>query len=200
MCAMHNRRGAAVAVAAVGLVQAIAFPSIAQEEFFDFLFGPFQSRSAGHYEGYFGEMPGNWGPRFHWRAERGFHGHEHRPPARRKLSVAHETGDSAQPPPPADLMDDDSLQPGDAVMTASGIRIFIGSSGTPHAPLDFRKPSEITGFSKRERKALAALDPQGPILDRNSGMATGRSASEPKAVFGKTFIDPRGRPVRYVGP
>ena len=97
-------------------------------------------------------------------------------------------------------MDDDSLRPGDAVMTASGIRIFIGSSGTPHVPQDFRKLSEITGFSKRERKALAALDAQGSGLDGNPGMATGRSASELNLVFGETIIDPQGRSIRYVGP
>jgi hypothetical protein len=200
MCAMRNGRGVAVAVATVGLVQTIVFPGIAQAGFFDFLFGPFQSRTVGHYGGYFGGMPGYRGPVFHRHAERGFHRHEHKLAARRNLSVADETDDSAPPSAPADLMDDDSLRPGDAVMTESGIRIFIGSSGTPHAPQDFRKPSEITGVSKRERKALAALDAQGSSLDSNPGIATGRSASELKAVFGKTIIDPRGRSVRYVGP
>jgi hypothetical protein len=198
MCAMPKGRGVAIAVATVGLT--VAFPSYAHAGFFDFLFGPFQGRPAGHYGGYFGGMPGNWGPGFRRHAERGFHRHEHKLAARRKLSVADETDDSAPPSAPADIMDDDSLRPGDAVMTASGIRIFIGSSGTPHAPQDFRKPSEITGVSKRERKALAALDAQGSSVDSNPGMATGRSASELNAVFGKTIIDPRGRSVRYVGP
>jgi hypothetical protein len=31
-------------------------------------------------------------------------------------------------------------------------------------------------------------------------LATGRSASEHKLVFGETVIDPRGRSIRYVGP
>jgi hypothetical protein len=200
MCSMRNGRGMAVAVATVGLVQTIAFPGIAHAGFFDFLFGPFQSRTVGHNGGYFGGMPGYRGPVFHRHAERGFNRHEHQLAARRKLSVANETGDSAPPPAPADLVDDDSLRPGDAVMTASGIRIFVGSSGTPHSPQDFRKLSEIKGFSKRERKALAALDAQGSTLDSNPGMATGRSASELKTVSGETIIDPRGRSVRYVGP
>jgi hypothetical protein len=101
---------------------------------------------------------------------------------------------------PTDLMDDDSLRLGDAVMTASGIRIFIGSSGTHHAPQDFRKLSEIKGLSKRERKALAALDTQGSGPDGKQGMATGRSASELNLVLGETIIDPQGRSIRYVGP
>ncbi len=104
------------------------------------------------------------------------------------------------PVPPTDLMDDDSLQPGDAVMTASGIRIFIGPPGDHHAPEDFRKPSEIKGLPKVERKALAALDDQGTGMDGKPGMATGRSASERKLVFGETIIDPQGRSIRYVGP
>ena len=104
------------------------------------------------------------------------------------------------PVPPIDLMDDESLRPGDAVVTASGIRIFIGSSGSHHAPEDFRKPSEIKGLPKRERKALAALDAQDSGTDGKPGMATGRSASERKLVFGETIIDPQGRAIRYVGP
>jgi hypothetical protein len=104
------------------------------------------------------------------------------------------------PVPPTDLMDDDSLRRGDAVMTPSGIRIFIGSSGDHHEPEDFRKPSEIKGLPKVERKALAALDAQGSGTDGKPGMATGRSASELKLVFGKTIVDPQGRSIRYVGP
>ncbi|PZR88888.1 MAG: hypothetical protein DLM68_06785 [Hyphomicrobiales bacterium] len=189
----------AVAVVIVGLVQTIAFPSIARAGFFDLLFGePFQSRAVRPYEAY----PGQWGahPRFRRHADRGFHKHEHKLTVRRKLNAADEMDYPGRPPAPADIMDDDSLRPGDAVMTANGIRIFIGLSGTPHAPQDFRKLSEINGFSKRERKALAALDAQVSGPNGNPGMATGRSASELKLVFGETITDPRGRSIRYVGP
>ena len=106
----------------------------------------------------------------------------------------------AGPVPPTDLMDDESLRRGDAVMTPTGIRISIGSSGSHHAPEDFRKPSEIKGLPKLERKALAALDAQDSGTDGKPGMATGRSASERKLVFGETIIDPQGRSIRYVGP
>ena len=172
----RNGRGVAVAVLTVGLVQSIAFPSIAHAGFFDFLFGqPFQTPAANPYEGYFGGMPGHWGadPGFRRRADRGFHRHGHKLSARRKMVVAdnHPVG----PVPPTDLMDDESLRRGDAVMTPTGIRIFIGSSGDHHEPEDFRKPSEIKGLSKTERKALAALDAQGSGMDGKPAMATGRS-------------------------
>jgi hypothetical protein len=196
----RNGRGLAVAVVTVGLVQSVAFPSLAHAGFFDFLFAPFQTRPVRSYEGYFGGAPGHWGadPGFRRRADRGFHRHGHKLMARRKLLVAdnHPVG----PVPPTDLMDDDSLRRGDAVMTPTGIRVFIGDSGDHHAPEDFRKPSEIKGLSKVERKALAALDAQGSGTDGKPGLATGRSASEHKLVFGETIIDRQGRSIRYVGP
>jgi hypothetical protein len=197
----RNGRGVAVAVVTIGLVQSIAFPSLAHAGFFDFLFGQlFQGQAVRPHEGYFGGMPGHWGadPGFRRHADRGFHRHGHKLAARRKMVVAdnHPVG----PVPPTDLMDDDSLRRGDAVMTPNGIRIFIGSSGDHHDPEEFRKPSEIKGLSKVERKALAALDAQGSGTDGKPGLATGRSASEHKLVFGETVIDPRGRSIRYVGP
>jgi hypothetical protein len=197
----RNRRGVAIAAVTVGLIQSVAFPSRAHAGFFDFLFGQlFQGRAVRPHEGDFGGMSGQWGadPGFRRRADPRFHRHGHKLTARRKMVVAdsHPVGPLA----PTDLMDDDSLRRGDAVMTASGIRIFIGSSGDHHEPEDFRKPSEIKGLPKRERKALAALDAQGSGTDSKPGIATGRSASERKLVFGETIIDPQGRSIRYVGP
>jgi hypothetical protein len=195
----RNRLGMAIAAVTVGL--GTAFPSIAHAGFFDFLFGqPFQSPAVRPNEGYFGGMPGHWGadPGFRRRVDPSFHRHGHKLSLRRKMVVAdnHPVGPLA----PTDLMDDDSLRRGDAVMTVSGIRIFIGSSGNHHEPEDFRKLSEIKGLSKVERKALAVLDAQGSGTGGKPGMATGRSASERKLVFGETIIDPQGRSIRYVGP
>jgi len=182
----RNGRCVAVAVVTVGLIQSMAFPSIAHAGFFDFLFGQF-----------FGGMPSHWGadPGFRHPS---FPRHRHKLSAHRKTVVAdnHPVG----PVPPTDLMDDDSLRRGDVVVTPSGIRIFIGSSGDHHEAEDFRKPSEVKGLPKVERKALAALDAQGSGADGKPGMATGRSTSELKLVFGKTIIDPQGRSIRYVGP
>ncbi len=189
----RNGRGLAVAIVTVGLVQSIAFPSFAHAGFFDFLFGPFQTQAVRPYDVY---------PGFRRHADRGFHRHrhQHRVAAHRQLIAADETDRPERPLAPTDLMDDDSLRRGDAVMTPTGIRIFVGSSGDHHEPEDFRKPSEIKGLSKSERKALAALDAQGSGMDGKPAMATGRSASELKLVFGETIIDPQGRSIRYVGP
>ena len=198
----RNGRGLAVAVVTVGLVQSMAFPSLAHAGFFDFLFGqqPSQSRPVRPYEGFFGGMPGRWGadPGFRRRTASSFHRHAQKLSARRKMVVAdhHPVG----PVPPTDLMDDESLRHGDAVMTASGIRIFTGDSGDHHEPQDFRKLSEIKGLSKRERKALAALDARGSSTEGKPGVVTGRSAGERNLVFGETIIDPQGRSIRYVGP
>ncbi|MGH6810990.1 MAG: hypothetical protein ACREDM_01140 [Methylocella sp.] len=201
MGAARNGRGVAVAVVTVGLVHT-AFPSIAHAGFFDFLFGPFQSRPVRPYEAYPGHMLAPWGadPGFRRHAGRGFRRHEHKLTARRKLNVADETDHPVGPLAPTDIMDDESLRRGDAVMTPTGIRIFIGSSGDHHEPEDFRKPSEIKGLPKRERKAFAALDAQGSGTDGKPVMATGRSASELTLVFGETIVDPQGRSIRYVGP
>ncbi|MGA7384430.1 MAG: hypothetical protein WBW81_06980, partial [Methylocella sp.] len=150
-----NRRGVAIAAMAVGL--SIAFPSIAHAGFFDFLFGQPERPAVRPYETYPRGLP-YWstGQGFQRRADRGFHHHGHQLMGRRKVFVA--DSHPAGPLAPTELMDDDSLRRGDAVVTPSGIRIFIGSPGSHHAPEDFRKPSEIKGLPKRERKALAALD------------------------------------------
>ena len=192
----RNRRAVAIAAVTVGF---IAFPSIAHAGFFDFLFGQPERPAVRPYETYPNGLP-YWGagPGFRRRADASFLRHRHKLSARRKMVVA--DSHPAGPLAPTDLMDDDSLRPGDAVVTPSGIRIFIGSSGSHHAPEDFRKPSEIKGLPKRERKALAALDAQDSGTDGKPGMATGRSASERKLVFGETIIDPQGRSIRYVGP
>jgi hypothetical protein len=193
----RNRRG--VAIAAVTVALDIAFPSISHAGFFDFLFGQPERPAARPYEPYPNGLP-YWGADqdFRRRADRGLHRHGHKLMGRRKMVVAdnHPVGPLA----PTDLMDDDSLRPGDAVVTPSGIRIFIGLHGSHHASEDFRKPSDIKGLPKRERKALAALDAQDSGTDVKPGMATGRSASELKLVFGETIIDPQGRSIRYVGP
>ena len=95
--------------------------------------------------------------------------------ARRKMVVAdnHPVG----PLGPTDLMDDDSLRRGDAVVTPSGIRIFIGSSGSHHAPEDFRKLSEIKGLSKVERKALALWTPKVPVRTASQAWLPGQAKS-----------------------
>jgi hypothetical protein len=56
------------------------------------------------------------------------------------------------------LLHDATLQPGDSVMTAKGVRVFEGGGGCPHKNTDFLALAEIPGLPKRERRALAAID------------------------------------------
>ncbi len=56
------------------------------------------------------------------------------------------------------LLHDATLQPGDSVMTAKGVRVFEGGGGCPHKNTDFLALAEIRGLPKHERSALAAID------------------------------------------
>jgi hypothetical protein len=97
-----------------------------------------------------------------------------------------------------DLMDDDSLKNGDAVMTADGLRVFVGDEGPHHSEGDFVKISDTDGLSKRERSALLAVD-AGHEGDR-AALVTGRSAADMGISTGVPMIDSRGHKIRYVGP
>jgi hypothetical protein len=191
-----HRRRLAIVLWTGGLVPGIIFPSIAHAGFFDFLFPPPAVPAMRPFE------PGPGYMDFRRRPGHGFH--QHKLAARRKLILADKTDHPMRPQMPTDLMDDDSLRHGDAVMTQSGIRIFVGYSGDHHRPEDFRKITEIKKLSRRERSAFAGLD----ALDSNRigqkssepGMITGRSAIERKLTIGETITDPNGRTIRYVGP
>ena len=56
------------------------------------------------------------------------------------------------------LLHDATLQPGDSVMTAKGVRVFKGGRDCPHENTDFLALAEIRGLPKHERRALAAID------------------------------------------
>jgi hypothetical protein len=193
----RDNRCLAIVLLTVVAVPGISFPSIAQAGFFDFLFGPPpQTQAVRPYEAY----PGH----FRRHADPSFHRQPHNFTAHRKPVIVDRTDHKVGPQAPIDIMDDDSLQHGDAVMTQAGIRIFVGDSSDHHQPEEFRKISEIKKLSQRERKALAALDapganPGGQTAGQ-SDMVTGRSATEHNVTTGETITDPNGRTVRFVGP
>ncbi len=56
------------------------------------------------------------------------------------------------------LMHDATLQPGDSVMTAKGVRVFEGGGSCPHKNTDFLALAEIRSLPKHERRALATID------------------------------------------
>jgi hypothetical protein len=116
-------RGFAIALLSIGL-----FPGIARAGFFDFLFPQFQAPTARPFEprpGYriFGAGPGLYRHNFrkHKLAARGkvivadkTHHRAHR------MILADETNHLVRPYTPINLMDDESLRHGDAVMTGAG--------------------------------------------------------------------------------
>jgi hypothetical protein len=196
----RNRCVLAIAVVTVGLGQSAIFSGTARAGFFDFLFGPPpQAPAARGYEPY---PPHMRAPRYplRWRAFRKHQHREHQFTARRTLIVANIAEHPGRLGGPVDLMEDESLRKGDAVMMPGGIRIFVGYPGSPHTPEDFRKPADVNGLSKRERKAFAGLDAQDTDSAGKSVMTSGRSAQQLKEGVGKTITDPKGRLIRYVGP
>jgi hypothetical protein len=187
-----NDRSFLIALWTLGVVSGAFFPGTARAGFFDFLFGP---PAVPEQQPYDAERV------YRHRFSHGFHAHK--PAARHKLALADKPDHPVRPLAPADIMDDPSLKRGDAVMTPAGIRIFVGYSGVPHHPEDFRKISEVKKLSQRERSALAALDTPAIKVEKqgaDQGPAMGRSASEHKITAGETITDSNGRTVRYVGP
>lgn len=188
--------------AAVAAVSALAFPlDLAKADFFDFLFGPRPAVVSP-----MPIYPGRMSPR--WRAEPRFHKREHHRVAHHHPVFVDKSGiekgrHSNSPRAVTGLMDDDSLQDGDAVMTQSGIRIFIGS-GDHHRLEDFVSPSEIKGLSRRRRSSLAAIEahPDASGAGNRQHVVTGRSAAEqdPAITAGEMITDPKGRRICYVGP
>lgn len=195
---------AVMAAVAFAIGQSLAPPAAAQAGFFDFLFGPQpQAPAANPYEAHQRRVHrAHWGGAlapFGWRPGLHFHRYGHTE-SRPVLRPAHLTDHPARPQKPVDLMKDETLRRGDAVMTSAGVRIFVGYSADRHSPGDFRKPSEVRGLSKAERKALSALDVKGSGIGAKSDATTGRSVSQPALSVGKTVTDPNGRTIRYVGP
>lgn len=172
----------------------LAFPASAQAGFLEDLFGSlFQPPPA------YRDSPA-WGAGgFRHRAHPWRHKSGHKSAARKKI-IAAAKPDTAGPQQPVDIMADKSLRKGDAVMTQSGIRIFVGQSGDRHEPDEFRKPSEVKGLSKSARKSLAVLGPGDAAPPVPASIVTGRSATGRAITAGEIITDAKGKTIRYVGP
>jgi hypothetical protein len=177
-------RRATIAAAAC-IVLAMPF-SPARAGFFDFLFPPAQPA-----------MPA-YRPPPHFFHHRISHVEHHKKKVAARLWRGTAEAKHLAAPGAVDVMDDDSLRDGDAVMTADGLRIFIGSEGRHHMQGDFVSVSETGGLSGRERSALLAV--VGGREGGQSALVTGRSAAEPGLSAGVPIVDPRGARIRYVGP
>ena len=193
-----RRRRFIMAAATVFLGQTLAFPGSVQAGFFDELFG--QLFRPPVYRSYPAYPPWGAAPGYRWRRHHFGRNHGRNSAARERIIVIEWTDEPAERQEPVDIMEDNSLQFGDAVMTEAGIRVFVGDTGDSHDPEDFRRPSEVRGLSKIERKALAALDTKGSAPDVTAGIVTGRSAADRKITAGEMITDANGQAIRYVGP
>lgn len=187
-----------VAVVTIFLGLILACPGSAQAGFFDDIFGQLFRPPSYRDDGPWRPEPGFRRRGNNWSYRRSHKSASHS--AHKKVIVAARTNQAVQAQEPVDIMEDDSLRKGDVVMTKAGIRVFIGYSGDHHDPEDFRKPSEVKGLSKNERKALAALDTQTSASGVTSGIVTGRSATEGGIAAGEMITDAKGRAIRFVGP
>lgn len=192
-CGRPARRAALIALA-------LTLPfDAAQAGFFDFLFMPQMAPNPYPYPGVTPQWRGP--PRIHKRKAK-VKVQEHR--RQRRITVTKARPAGLPHAAPTGIMDDHSLQNGDAVMTLRGIRIFAGRSGDRHSPEDFAKLSEIKGLSKSARKDLAAIDAArsepGARISPRQEIVTGRSAADSSISAGVTIKDPKGRMIRYVGP
>ncbi len=193
-----NSRRLLIALAAACLGHALAFPGAAKAGLLDDLFGALFNPHS--YRGYDAYPPPAPGQDIRRKANRGRLGLGQSSAARKRAAAAARIGQPVRLQGSVDLMEDDSLRKGDAVVTPAGIRVFTGYSSDRHKPEDFKRPSEIKGLAKSERKALAALDAQGAAAGRMSALVTGRSAAGRKLSAGELITDARGRTIRYVGP
>jgi len=201
LATIFSGRGRAARGAAFAAVALVLPLNTAHAGFFDFLFAP-PPLAPTPYQGY----PGGMSP--HWRGIPHYHRRRPKVVERRRhhnVAAIEKTRRGALTHIAATgIMDDGSLQDGDAVMTQRGIRIFTGSSSAHHSQEDFAKLSEIKGLSGRARAALAAIDANrsepGDHVLRHSDMLTGRSAADPRLSAGVMMADPKGRMIRYVGP
>lgn len=65
------------------------------------------------------------------------------------------------PVAPVSIYDDRTLRAGDAVMTKTGLRVFIGGHGAPYSDADFAALSDTDGLPRQVQKELVALN-KGP--------------------------------------
>ncbi len=133
----------------------------------------------------------------------------HSAPPRRHVVILHK---NAQEKPEtfkgksADIMNDETLRDGDAVMTEKGLRIFAGSAASEHRAKDFASLEEIKGLTPTQQSALAEVDAphkqDTAQLDtiQTQPPATGRSTVSETAHAWKWVRDPKGAMLRYVGP
>jgi hypothetical protein len=115
-------------------------------------------------------------------------------------AIAH----AGNPPPsgPVSIYNDRTLQRGDSVMTAQGLRVFKGASRFPYRASDFVPLAEASRFvmgDKRQlREVQLAFDRIDVPATRFVALVTGRSVATGRSDA--KMLDVGGKKVRYVGP
>jgi hypothetical protein len=103
---------------------------------------------------------------------------------------------------PVSIYNDRTLQRGDSVMTAQGLRVFKGSSRFPYHASDFVPLAEasrfVLGDKKQLREVQLAFDRIDVPATRFAALVTGRSVATGRSDA--KMLDVGGKKVRYVGP
>jgi hypothetical protein len=118
----------------------------------------------------------------------------------RPKAIAH--ADIPAPKGPVSIYNDRTLQRGDSVMTAQGLRVFKGSSRFPYHASDFVPLAEasrfVLGDKKQLREVQVAFDRIDVPATRFAALITGRSVATGQSDA--KMLDVGGKKVRYVGP
>ena len=171
-------------------------PASAHAGFFDDLFGggtpaPAPQQAAPQSGGYsYDQM------------DQGYQAIPHPPRARKKVVAAADNRPVLQKT--TDIMSDNTLRPGDAVMMKSGVHIFAGGSDSHHDSGDFVALDSAHHVSKDAKVQLVAMDVahRAPMdyAASTTTMLEGRSVGGRAISDGYRITDVRGRSIRYVGP
>jgi hypothetical protein len=178
---MIENRGAKVVCGVAFLFASIALPEAAQAGFFEQLFGVQPAPPS-----YYGEGDSPERPSVRSRSHRDRRVESDKP-------VLQKT---------TDIMHDPTLRDGDAVMTASGIEIFVGRRGDVHDQDDFVPLGEAQHLKRNARIELASLNTAHDETPAKTALPViGRSAYVASAaVSAGNDAHAHRRTVRFVGP
>ena len=189
-------RARRIVVLSLGLLTVPLPFDAAHAGFFDFLFGGLQPQAP---------APTQW-PSYRRHSHPVYHQYKPHPRAHITVTVAHKPRSTRVSHATTDLMADETLHDGDAVMTQDGLLIFTGYASSHHTTDDFARLSEVTGLSRRQRANLTAVSSDhfdaAPRRDTKTAERTGRGGDlvTGRSATGEIITDPRGHKIRYVGP
>jgi hypothetical protein len=164
------------------VLAALFVPATAQAGFFDQLLGGSQSGS------FFGFGVPSYGS-------------EDRPIGHHSIHPRKIVEDKPARQTPTDLMHDPTLRFGDAVVTKTGVNIYIRERGARiHHADDFAPLKTVRSINPREKLALAEINPArtSEMVAENRHVVTGRSSAY--ISKGVMIKDHDGKTIRYVGP